>query len=110
MPNATEADRLKALENLVEDIDAMCQTQLGQIEAITNVMLRAMETSEFWKHPTTIRETIGLVRYLAGDLGNFVNAAAENLGCNSVDHIERERESRVFAAFRANAKSEADHG
>jgi hypothetical protein len=109
MSNAKETDRLKALENLVEDIDAMCQTQLGQIEAVTNVMLRAMETPEFWKRPTTIRETIGLIQYLAADLGNYVNGAAETLGCNSVDHIERERESRVFAAFRANEKQEVDH-
>jgi hypothetical protein len=110
MNNGKEADRLQKLESCVEDIDAMCQTQLGQIEAITNVTLRAMETPEFWRHPTAIRETIGVIQYLSADLGNYVNGAAETLGCNSIDQIERDRESRVLAAFRANENQEVPHG
>ncbi|MBN3788314.1 hypothetical protein [Burkholderia sp. Ac-20353] len=97
------------LHRVINDIDSMCQIQLGQISALSTSMLRGMETQEFWRHPSNITELVGLVMYLADDLMNYVNATAEAVGSNYVDEIERARESRVLAAFRAASNAEACH-
>ncbi|RAS38302.1 hypothetical protein [Paraburkholderia bryophila] len=83
----------------INGIDSMCQIQLGQIENLTSVTLRAMESPGFWKGPTALGEILGLIQYIAADLGNYVNAVAEEVGSNHVDEIGRARDRRVLAAF-----------
>lgn len=91
----------------INGIDLMCQIQLGQIQNLTNVTLRAMESPSFWKCPTAAGEILGLIQYIAADLANYVNCVAEDLGSNHVDEIERARDRRVLAAFR-EAHSKGD--
>ena len=105
MEDAREAD-LKYRE-VITGIDSMCQIQLGQINALIATMLRAMETERFWRHPLAIKESLGLMQYLADDLMNFVNGTAEEVGCNFVDEVDRAHEERIVAAFREASDEEA---
>lgn len=111
LPSADDMKKRNAelhkLQEAINGIDCLCQAQLGQIDAVTTTMLRAMETPEFWKHPPTLRNALGLIQYLAADLGNYVNGAAENVGCHYRDEIDDERDRRVRAAFRAAYADEA---
>ena len=100
----TELDKC---HDTINGIDSMCQIQLGQIQNLTNVTLRAMESPSFWKGPTALGEILGLIQYITADLGNYVNAAAEEVGSNHVDEIGRARDRRVLAAFR-EAHSKGD--
>ncbi|CAB3719897.1 hypothetical protein LMG22037_04672 [Paraburkholderia phenoliruptrix] len=107
-----ESERDKKLarySDAINGIDCMCQTQLGQIDAIIMSTLRAMETPDFWRHPLAMRESLGLIQYLAGDLMNFVNATAEIEGCNFVDEVGRAREMRILQAARAIQETGANH-
>ncbi|MFX1766390.1 hypothetical protein PWP93_28180 [Paraburkholderia sp. A1RI-2L] len=111
--NVTPVDDLQNLalvprkiRDVINGIDSMCQTQLGQINAMITSMLRAMETPAYWRHPLVIRDSLGLMKYLVSDLMNFVNSTAEDVGCNFVDDLDRERENRVLTAFREAARAE----
>ncbi|EMN5130203.1 hypothetical protein RVV79_003319 [Burkholderia contaminans] len=98
------------LQNQIESIDSMCQVKLGQVYALCTTTLRAMETSEFWSHPDTFHDLVGLIQHTADDLRSYVNGAAEEVGCNCTDEIGRARESRVAAAFRQASGREVRHG
>ncbi|MBB2999676.1 hypothetical protein FHX57_002007 [Paraburkholderia tropica] len=97
-------------QKAINGIDEMCQIQLGQIDAMITTMIRAMETERFWRHPLVIKESLGLLQYLAADLMNFVNNSAENVGCNFVDNVNRAQDSRVLSAFREASRAEVNHG
>ncbi|KVN46812.1 hypothetical protein WT12_14600 [Burkholderia territorii] len=86
------------LQNQIESIDSMCQVKLGQIYALCTAMLRAMEAPEFWRHPDTSQDLITLIQHTADDLRAYVNGAAEEVGCNCVDDVERGRERRIAVA------------
>lgn len=101
---------VERLKEALDDIDSMCQIQLDQIQSVVNVMFRAMETPAFWGAPTLLQDLLALVQYLAGDLQNYVNAAAENVGCNHIDKAERARSGRVSAAFHEARNCEVCHG
>ncbi|VWC75492.1 hypothetical protein BCO18175_02330 [Burkholderia contaminans] len=98
------------LQNQIESIDAMCQVKLEQISALSTTLLRAMETPEFWRSPHSLRDVIILVHHVADDLRTYVNGAAEEVGCNCIDELERERGSRIAAAFRQAKGTEVHHG
>jgi hypothetical protein len=100
-------DELHKLQETINGIDCLCHTQLGQIEALTTTMLRAMETPKFWTHPMTLKETLCLIQYLATDLKNYVNCAAEDVGYNYRDEADDERDRRIWDAFRAASADEA---
>lgn len=100
---------LQRCREIISSVDSMCQTQVGQINALVSTTLRAMETPQFWEHPLALREMLGLVQYLVVDLGNFVNVSAENIGCNFVDPIDRAREKCVLDAFRQTRPRETSH-
>ncbi|MGG1948999.1 hypothetical protein AB1286_30035 [Trinickia sp. NRRL B-1857] len=101
---------LQACQEQLAGIDNMCQVQLGQIEAIATTMLRAMETPKFWMSPETMMENLGLIQYLAADLANYVNSAAEEVGCNYVDEIKRTQQRRICEAFLTTHRDEVSHG
>lgn len=105
---AQETDRHK-LHEAINSIDCMCQTQLGQIQNLTNVTLRAMESPSFWKCPMAVGEILGLILYIAADLANYVNCVDEEHGSNHVDEGERARNRRVMAAFREAGNRENGH-
>ncbi|MEJ8798169.1 hypothetical protein WKR88_17900 [Trinickia caryophylli] len=83
MDRNTEKNELSRYQEAINGIDNMCQVQLGQIESLTTTILRAMETPQFWASPLNLKETLGLIQYLAADLSNYVNGAAENVGCTT---------------------------
>ncbi|KVD26431.1 hypothetical protein WI83_25735 [Burkholderia ubonensis] len=87
----------------------MCQVKLEQITALTTTLLRAMETAEFWRFPNTLSDVVGLIQHTADDLSNYVNSAAEEVGCNYIDELERARDRRITAAFRQANGGEARH-
>ncbi|MDN7654696.1 hypothetical protein QZM62_14720 [Burkholderia multivorans] len=97
------------LQNQIKAIDLMCRVRMEQIAAVSTALLRAMESSEFWRTPNTLRELIGLVQDTANDLTDYVNGAAEQVGCNYVDDHGDERTSRIWDAFRKAQCSEVRH-
>ncbi|QTO49443.1 hypothetical protein [Burkholderia latens] len=101
---------VRQLQNQIESIDSMCQVKLEQIIALTTTLLRAMETPEFWRFPHTLRDVLGLIQHTADDLSAYVNGAAEEVGCNYIDEVERARDSRIAAAFRQANGTEVSHG
>lgn len=94
---------------VINGIDSMCQNHLGQIRTIVTTMLRAMETPEFWRHPTDISELLGLIQYTADDLMNFVNGSAETVGSHYIDETGRARDRRVSEAFDKACQARVDH-
>lgn len=100
---------LRKCHEAISSIDCMCQTQLGQISSLVSIMLRAMESPGYWKHPVMITETLGLIKFTADDCANFVNSMAEAVGSNYVDEIERAQTGRIWDAYRkANQKEVAN--
>jgi hypothetical protein len=93
----------------VNDIDCMCQTQLGQISSLVWAMLRAMESPDWWKHPDVMADTLGLIKYTADDCMNYVNGMAEAVGSHYVDDFERGRSARIWDAFRKANQKEVEN-
>jgi hypothetical protein len=115
-PNSTTAaqqvkdeKQLRKLHEVINGIDSMCQVQLEQISSLVTVILRAMEAPSFWRDPDSLVELLGLLQYTAGDLMNFVNGAAEEVGCNYIDDVARARSSRTRDAFRKACAEETAH-
>ncbi|RQX79151.1 hypothetical protein DF034_30420 [Burkholderia anthina] len=108
--HSEQSTDVRQLQNQIESIDAMCQVKLEQISALSTTLLRAMETPEFWRSPHSLRDVIVLVHHIADDLRAYVNGAAEEVGCNCIDELERARDSRIAAAFRQANGTEACHG
>jgi hypothetical protein len=100
---------LRKCHEAINSIDCVCQTQLGQISSLVSIMLRAMESPDWWEHPDKIVDALGLLQYTADDCMNYVNGMAEAVGSNYVDDIERGRINRIWDAFRrANQKEVAN--
>ena len=100
---------VRQLQNQIESIDAMCQSHLAKIYALSTALLRAMETPEFWQHPDTLVDLVGLLQYTADDLRTYVNGAAEEVGCHCIDEFERARDMRIYAAYRKANGGETRH-
>lgn len=98
------------LKNAIGDIDAMCQIQLTHISALAMAILRAAEVPEFWRQPDVLSDLLSLIKYTAMDLQNYVNGAAEAVGCDHADDTENAQRRRVLDAFRAACKAEIHHG
>jgi hypothetical protein len=107
--NAQLLADLRKCREAINSIDCMCQTQLGQISSLVSVMLRAMESPDWWKHPDVIADTLGLLKYTADDCMNYVNGMAEEVGNNYVDDFERGRSARIWDAFRKANEKEVEN-
>ncbi|WP_175796587.1 hypothetical protein [Burkholderia anthina] len=99
---STDASQLRSE---IKSIDSVCQFHLDQIGALSKVTLLAMETPEFWMHPGTLRDLLGLIKYLA----NTVNLSAGSVGGNSINMFDVECDARVLDAFRKARESGAHH-
>ncbi|NPT36227.1 hypothetical protein [Paraburkholderia xenovorans] len=99
----------KLLRNTLSDIDAISQEITSNIDALCSVTLMAMKTQAFWKTPDTLVQVLTLIAARAQDLGNTINAAAEDHGCNWIDQAGRDNETIMRDAIRA-AQTEACNG
>jgi hypothetical protein len=94
----------KALCNALTCIDALSQEITSNIESLCNVTLMAMKTPDFWKYPDNLVQVLTLITARAQDLGNSINASAEEHGCNWIDQSRRDDETSVRDAIRAVQK------
>lgn len=110
-PDAQPArDRLSDLEAAhatLHDMDSMQQGATGEIAAIAQLALCAMENPRAWRQPELLAAAFMAIVNRATDLQNVLNCEAERHGCNFVNEAAQRR----WDAFRAaRSTGGAAHG
>lgn len=99
IPKSTDPEKLR---NVINTIDAISQAGFGQIEAISNLILKAMEVPN--QNPLQLLGDIGkalcCIKYRAEDSLNTINYEAESMGCNYRDMADRRRTAAITNAER----------
>lgn len=113
-PQATSATAQRdAAQNVVRNIDAMAQPALGEIGALAQLALWAMESQEansgqalevFAKALELILE---LILWRADDAANFISYEAETVGCHHVNLAAGRRGSAAVLCEAALRRTEA---
>lgn len=86
-PAMAKNPRVKSLEAVVYDIDAISQSGFDRIEAIATLISISLESPAgyFPKHIGTISHAMDAIRAIAEDASECINARAENVECNYED-------------------------
>jgi hypothetical protein len=76
--------RLDELAASVRRMDELSQEGFEQIQDLARVALRVMETAPYSRDLAPLKSVLLCIRDKAEDIGNLINAEAEDRGCNHV--------------------------
>jgi hypothetical protein len=95
-PAPTELDSLRSAVN---SVDALSQERFSMIKSAAGLALARLETPEGWQHIDDVVVTLIDIRDKADRYEDYINIAAEEVGCNYVDEEARRRSAARLAAM-----------
>lgn len=84
------ATQIESLKSELHGVDSIAQAMLDQIDAVARLASAAFETQYAHRNPMAITHALDLIAERARDLQNFINCAAERVGCNYRDFKKME--------------------
>lgn len=88
---AAASSEVTDLRRVINELDGYSLNGFGQIEAIAKLTLLAMEVPAAHRFPDVFASALEVIRDLAMDVSNTINAEAEAVGCNSKKDASRRR-------------------
>lgn len=90
MPNQASVCSQK-LRSVVKDMDCLSQDGFSQVASIAKLALRSLEHPEGHRRLEDLAQAFRAICLKAQDTQDYINAMAEEVGCNFIDIAERRR-------------------